>query len=278
MKKNVKEFFNVLVGSFFVALGLNMFLVPFQLSSGGIGTIGVILLYFFKIPLSITNLILNMVLFGFGFKFLKKDEIIKTVFGITILSIFLKLTTYISFVQEDIFLAVIMGGVFDGIGMGLILKANGSTGGIDFCALMVKKILPHISIANFIFIVNSILFIISGLIFKSYFVIFYSIIAMFVSSKVTDTVLNIGEHSKSIEIISNNAEKIEQIILNDFSRGVTEIYIRGAFYKEERKMLLCVVKPKEVAKIIRAVKSIDKNAFLIISDAYEVLGEGFKDL
>ncbi|MBO4733751.1 MAG: YitT family protein [Clostridia bacterium] len=276
----VKLFFRdcvfVVIGSAFIAVALNIFLVPYRLSSGGIGTLGVILLYLFKVPLSLTNLVLNVLLFGLGMKFLKKQAILKTILGILFLSFFLYITTFIPAYKEDIFLGMVIGGVLDGIGMGLVLRVDGSTGGIDFLALMVRKIIPHISVANFIFAINTLLFILSGIVFKNYAVVFYSIIAMFISSKVTDVVMSIGDQAKSIQIISEKYEEIEEIVLEQLQRGVTEIYSKGAYTKEEKKVLLCVVKPKEVPKIVRAVKTIDKNAFLIISNVHEVLGDGFK--
>ena len=273
-----RDCFLVIIGSAFVAVALNIFLVPYRLSSGGIGTLGVILLYLFKVPLSITNLALNIILFGLGIKFLKKPSIIKTILGILFLSFFLHITTYVPAYKEDIFLGMVIGGVLDGIGMGLVLRVDGSTGGIDFLALMVKKGIPHISIANFIFFINGVLFILSGIAFQNYGVVFYSIIAMFISSKVTDAVMNIGEEARSVQIISDHSEQIEDIILSEFKRGVTEIYSKGAYTKENKKMLLCVVKPTEVAKIVRVVKETDDKAFLIISYFHEVLGDGFKDL
>ena len=273
-----RDCFAIAIGSAFIAVALNIFLVPYRLSSGGIGTIGVILLYLFGIPLSLTNLVLNVFLFGLGIKFLNSQSIIKTILGILLLSLFLHLTTFVSSFKEDIFLGMVIGGVLDGIGMGLVLRVDGSTGGIDFLALMAKKIIPHISVPNFIFIVNALLFIVSGIVFKNYAVVFYSIIAMFISSKVTDAVMSIGDQAKSIQIISEHSDKIEKIILNQFQRGVTEIYSKGAYTKEDKKMLLCVVRPKEINKIVRVVKEIDKNAFLIISEVHEVLGDGFKNL
>lgn len=131
---------------------------------------------------------------------------------------------------------MVIGGVLDGIGMGLILSVDGSTGGIDFLALMVKKRYAHISLASFMFWVNGILFIVSGVAFKSYSVTFYSIIAMYISSKVTNYVINTGDVAKSVIIITEDAQKIEEIIFNDFGRRVTEIYSKGALTNESMKM------------------------------------------
>ena len=171
---------------------------------------------------------------------------------------------------------MVIGGVLDGIGMGLILSVDGSTGGIDFLALMVKKRYAHISLASFMFWVNGILFIVSGVAFKSYSVTFYSIIAMYISSKVTNYVINTGDAAKSVIIITEDAQKIEEIIFNDFGRRVTEIYSKGALTNESMKMLVCIAKPREMPKIINRSKEIDKKAFIFVYDVYEVFGKGFK--
>lgn len=278
MKRFLKDCGIIALGSAFIAFALNSFLVPYQLSSGGIGSVGVILFYFFKIPLSVTNLALNMILFALGIKFLEKQSILKSVVGIVFLTVFLQVSTYFPSFKEDILFACVIGGVLDGVGMGMVLKVNASTGGIDLCCLMVKKVFPHISTAGFIFAVNACLFILSGICFKSYMVVFYSVVAMYVSAKVTDAVLNIGEAAKSVQIISEHYEAIEKAILEDIERGVTVIHAEGAYTKEDRKMLFCVVRPKEAPRIVRLVKEIDDTAFVIISDAREVLGNGFKSV
>ena len=128
------------------------------------------------------------------------------------------------------------------------------------------------------FVLNLVLFIISGIVFDSLAVTFYSITAIFISSKVADTIINVGEEAKSVEIISDKSEEIKEKVLTDFSRGLTEIYTKGAYTQEKRKMLLCVVKPKEVATVVEIVKSVDDKAFMVIYDAHKVLGNGFKEL
>lgn len=274
--KKIKEYLILTLGAFFTALALNMFLVPFQLSSGGIGTIGVVLLYFFKIPLSATNLVFNIVLFGFGINLLKKNSVIKTIYGIIVLSACLQITSYLPQFKEDIFLAMVLGGFFDGLGMGLVLSVDGSTGGIDFAALMVKRKFSHISMADFMLFVNCAMYVISGIVFKSYLVTFYSMIAMFISAKVTDYVINVGDNAKAIMVVTENSSEIETMILNDFGRRATEIYSRGALTEESTKMLICVAKPRETPKIIKQTKQIDEKAFLFVYDVKEVFGKGFK--
>lgn len=275
-KRILKDYLSIAIGSFFVAAGLTMFLVPFQLSSGGIGTLGTILLYLFKIPLSVTNLILNAVLFILGYKFLGKGAVLKTVAGILFLSLFLELTSYFPIFKEDLFFCTVCGGILDGIGVGLVVKVGGSTGGSDFAGLIIKRFLPHIPVATTILIINCAIIALAAIVFESYEVAFYSMVALYISSKITDGIMTIGEEAKTIYIISEKYLEIEQIITEKFERSATEFCSKGAYSKEEKPTLLCVVRPKEAPKLVNEVKNIDKNAFVIISDAREVLGEGFK--
>ena len=138
----------VIVGSFILALGVNMFLAPNKISSGGISSIGTIFLHLFSIKMSITNLVLNGALFIFGFKLLGKGAVLKTVFGIGSLTLFLELTSYMGVYTEDTMIATIIGGVLVGIGVGLVVRRGASTGGSDFLALILKRFFPHISIAS----------------------------------------------------------------------------------------------------------------------------------
>ena len=276
MKRIVREYSLVIMGSFFVAAGLDLFLVPFNLSSGGVGTLGTIFLHLFKIPLSVTNLVCNAVLFVLGYHFLGKNSVLKTVVGIVFLSLFLEVTSFIPKFDEDIILCSVCGGILDGIGIGLIVKVEGSTGGSDFACLILKRFLPHIPMSILILLVNGIIIFIAGIVFESYLVAFYSTMAIYVSSKITDGILNIGDAAKSIQIISENPEEIKMVVLQKFQRGVTEFYSRGAYSGGEKLTLLCIVKPKEAVKLIKEVHAIDKNAFIVISDVKQVFGDGFK--
>lgn len=276
IKRIVKEYLFIFIGSFLLAAGMNMFLVPLQLSSGGIGSIGTVLLYVFGVPLSVTNLVFNAVLFVFGYKFLGKDAVIKTVAGIAFLSFSLEVTKYLPTFKEDMIFACVCGGILVGAGVGLVVRVGGSTGGSDFAGLMIKRFVPHISVATFILIIDCVIIVIAGIVFGSYAVTFYSALAMFISAKVTDFILNMGDAAKSLFIITEKADEVKLVILEKYERGITEIYSKGAYSGEDRMMLLCAVSPKEAPLVVKTVKAIDERAFVIISDAREILGEGFK--
>ncbi len=280
MKNKVKiiiiDYLFVIVGTFLLALGMNSFLVPVQLSSGGVGTIGTIFYHLFNIPLSVTTLVLNIVLFALGFRFLNKGALIKTAFGILLFSGFLELVRLLPAFNEDLLVCVICGGVLVGIGVGLVIRADGSTGGSDFLGLIIKRFMPHIPVGTVILVIDCIIIGVSGIVFRSYVVTFYSIIALYISARLTNFITVIGNEAKSIYIISNNIGRIKAVILEKFQRGATEIYSRGAYSGKEGQMLFCVVSPKEAPRLVKEIKAIDKNAFIIIFDAREVLGEGFK--
>lgn len=275
MKRYIFDVLIIAAGCLAIAVGLNSFLVPLRLSSGGIGTLGTVLWHLAKIPISVTNLALNAALFLLGYRLLGKGATVKTAAGIIFLSLFLYIAEFLPRFDGDIIICAVCGGVLIGIGVGLVVRRDGSTGGSDFAAIMLRRRAPHISVPGLILAIDLVIIILSGLVFKSFSVTFYSLLSLFISSRTADAVINIGVFAKTLLIVSNEPEKIEEVILTKLGRGVTEICAVGAFTGEPKKMLMCVVSPKESPQIIRAAHSVDKNAFIVITDAKEVLGEGF---
>ncbi|MBQ8235915.1 MAG: YitT family protein [Clostridia bacterium] len=276
-KPYILDFSLILVGCFVLALGINVFLAPNMISSGGISSVGTILLHLFGVDLWITNLVANLVLFLLGFRFLGKYAVLKTTAGILFLSAFLWLTDFFPKFSEDMILATVVGGVLVGLGVGLVVRRDGSTGGSDFAALMIKRFLPHVSIANLILIMDCAVIVLSGIVFKSVTITIYSVISMYISSKVTDWVVLRGDAAKSVQIISSKNEEIARMIMEKFERGVTGVHCKGMYSEKEGLMLLCLVSPKELPRLANAVRRIDPSSFMVIGDAREVLGEGFKE-
>lgn len=278
LKKNATDYFLLALGSFILALGLNIFLVPCKLSTGGVSGVGTVLYYIASIPLSVTNLFLNLILFIFGFRTLQKSSLIKTLAGIFLVSFFLEATKSWGAYSEDMLIASVFGGILVGIGVGLAVYAEASTGGSDFAALMLHKIIPHIPVATFILIIDSAIIFISGLIFDNYTIMFYSVISLYISSKVTDFILIRGDVAKSVYVISEKNAEIAKHIMEDMERGVTGIYSKGLYNGSDNMMLMCIVRPREVHSLISKIKETDKNAFTVISEVREVVGEGFKEI
>ncbi len=272
----LKDYFVIALGTLILALGMNIFLVPARISSGGVGTIGTVLLYFFGIPLSVTNLFFNVILFIIGYKYLDKSSVIKTVFGVIFLSAFLELTSRLPAYTEDSLISAVAGGVLVGVGIGLVIRKRASTGGSDFAALVIRRFAAHISTATIILIIDFIIILGAGIAFGSVTVTLYSAISMFITSKVADAIIVMGNAAKSVFIISHHSDVISQKILGTLGRGTTGIYSKGAYSGKDFLMLLCVVSPKELPGLIYAVRNADSKAFIVISDALEVLGEGFR--
>lgn len=277
IKSVIKDYFLIVLGTFILAVGLNLFLVPCRISSGGISSIGTVLLYKLNIPMSVTNIVFNALLFILGYKYVGKSSVVKTIVGIVGLSAFLEVTKFFPVFGDDLFIATVIGGVLVGIGVGLVVRVEASTGGSDFAALILKKFFPHISVANLILVIDSLIIVFAGIMFNDYMITFYSAIAMFIASKATDTIAAMGDAAKSVYIMSAKNSEISQMIIETFERGVTGVYSKGVYSGEDNMMLLCVVSPKQLPRLIHKVKEIDKDAFIIVNDVREVLGEGFKE-
>ena len=265
----------IVLGSFILALGVNLFLTPNKISSGGISSIGTILFHLFGVKMSVTNLALNAVLFLLGFKYLGREAVVKTVIGILALTASLEVTSYLPTYSEDMLLSTVVGGVLVGLGVGLVVRQNASTGGSDFAALVIRRFLPHVSLASIILVLDCAVIIASGIVFRSVTVTIYSVIAMYISSRVTDAVVVFGNKAKAVQIFSDHNEEIADYVMKEFERGATGIHCRGMYSGSEKLMLLCVLSPKELPLLVRTIKQIDPTAFIIINDAKEVLGEGF---
>ena len=272
------DYILILTGSLLLAISVEVFFLPLKISCGGISSVGTVLFYLFKIPLSVTNMVLNVILFAFAVKLLGKASLRKTIFGILMFTLWLEIVAYVPGYSADLFVATLFGGITLGVGIGLVVRAGGSTGGSDLAGLIINKNLPHISVPKIIFLVDAIIIVISGLVFKSFTIIVYSATALFVSAKIGDAVICIGNSAKQILIISDNTQKISSDILSHCQRGVTGLFCKGMYSGEKRIALMCIVSPREVPKIMDIIKNIDEESFVVITDVREVLGEGFKSV
>lgn len=278
LKNFFYDFMFLLFGCISLSISINVFLTPNKISAGGISTIGTVLLHIFGIKMSLTNLTFNAILFIFGYKSLGKYAIIQTSAGILLLSVCLEFTSHIQPYFENELIGVLSGGVLMGAGVGMIVKTGASTGGSDFAGLILKKLMPHISLAKLIMIIDCVIVILAGIVFKSYTVTVYSIIALYVSSIITDRIITLGDGAKMVMIFSKETRKISDYILTQYERGVTGVHSIGMYSNEERIMLLCVVTPKELPVYMNLIHEIDKHAFVVISNVHEVIGEGFKEI
>ena len=220
---------------------------------------------------------LPITVFAIAYFKVGKKFFIKTVFGTALLSIFLNGFAKIQPATEDRFLAFLYGSVIVGIGTAIILKANGSTGGTDLLANIIKTYKPHLKTGTLIVIFDTIIVVANTIFFKDIEVGLYSALAIYIMGKILDIFFEGINFTKMLLIISPKWEEISERINNELRRGTTALYGEGTYTKEKKKMLLCVMSRTEIIEARKIVEEIDPSAFIIITNAREVYGEGFKE-
>lgn len=276
IKKYIYELFLLTVGCIIMACGTSFFLLPNQLSSGGFAGLATITYYLLKIPLGTTMFALNIPLFILGYIRIGKNFLVKSLLGTTILAIFIDILDKLPALTQDRFLGCIYGGIAMGIGTAIVLKSNSSTGGTDLLSYIIRSYKTNYRTSSLIVGVDSIIIALNVIFFKNIEIGLYSAITIYLMGKMIDIIFEGINFTKIMFIISDKYEKIAEEIGNKIDRGSTGIYAKGMYTNEEKIMLLCVGSRNEIAKIKQIAVSIDKKAFIIISNARETWGKGFK--
>ena len=276
VKKLLKDFFLIIIGCMIMAIGTSLFLLPNQLSSGGFSGLATIIYYLFSFPLGTTMLILNIPLFVMAFIRVGKETTIKGIIGTAVLAFFIDLFDNIEPLTSDRVLACIYGGICIGIGTAIILKAHASTGGTDMLSYIIRSYRPHFRTGSLIVIVDIIIVLLNVIFFKKVEIGLYSAIAIYIMGKMIDIVFEGIYFTKNMFIVSNKYEEIAKEVGEKLDRGSTGIYAKGMYENEEKMMLWCVASRNEVARIKEIAKKIDPSAFIVISNAREAWGKGFR--
>lgn len=275
----------VLDGLFFVAgalidaVSVNVFTAPNHIAPGGITGIGTMLNYLFQTPIGMVNMIINIpiiiwAIVEIGYKLVAKSIAAIIVFSVAIDTLALVLPAY----DGNPFLAAIFGGVLEGIGLALVFMRGSTTGGTDMIARLLGKHFRHLSMGKLMLAVDLIVIAASALVYQKLESALYAIIAIFVSTRIIDTILygTDSGNGKLYFIISKKSDEIRRRILEDIDRGVTIIPIQGGYSGQDGEMLLCAVRRYEVAKINDIIHTADRDAFVIVGEAGEITGEGFR--
>lgn len=276
IKDFIKDISISFLGCIISAIGIACFLLPNKLSSGGFSGIATIIYYFFKLPMGTSVIMLNIPLFIISYFKLGKRFLLKTFLSTLFFSLCLNTFSLVDFKINDFFLASIYGGMLIGIGMALIFKAKASTGGSDLIAHIINEFNPRFKLGNLLNLLDYIIIGLNLVFFKNVEIGLYSVIAIFINGKMIDLVFEGINFSKVMYIISDKYDELMVAINKDLKLGATEFYGRGMHTKKDKIIIMCVTKRTEVMNIKEIVKKIDKDAFIIISDAREVYGLGFK--
>ena len=226
------------------------------------------------IPLGLTNAVLNVPVFLFSYWKLGKRFAGRSLFGTVMLSIWLSVVPPLHLIEEDYLLVALFGGVAAGIGYGLVIRTGATSGGTDMVAALIQTRLRHYSVVQIMQVIDAFI-VIAGLYVFGLRPALYAIVAIFVTTKVSDAFLEGFKHSKAAFVITAEYERVADLIIKELHRGVTALTGVGMYTKEERKVLYCVVSRKEIVRVKEIVHAVDPTAFVIVSDVREVLGEGF---
>jgi len=277
LRQEIVSYLGISVGAAVTAVGLCFFLVPNRIAAGGVSGLATVLLYLLNAPMGLTMLLMNVPLFILSLRVIGPMFGVKTLFGSVALSVAVDLIQTVAFpLTTDPVLAAIYGGAIGGLGLGLAFRFGGSTGGTDLAAHLLARFLP-VSVGQALLLVDGLVILCAGAVFGPELAL-YALLAVFVTMKAIDLIQEGQSYAKAVLIISDRDEEIAQAIMKKMDRGVTGVVSRGMYTGRQRDMLLVIVARSEVARVKDIVREIDRRAFVIIHEAHEVLGEGFRRL
>ncbi|MEK3763517.1 YitT family protein [Solibacillus sp. FSL K6-4121] len=274
VKDSIKEYLFVIIGAAVIAFGFNVFLFPNQVASGGVSGISTILHGMFGWNAGIVQYAFNIPLFIAGVLVLGKKFGIKSFIGTIALPFFVILTADWDAWTLNPLLGSIFGGIVVGLGIGLVFKGNASTGGTDLLAQIITKF-TGLTLGTSVLFIDGVIAVSAAIVFDLEKGL-YALIGLYVTTKTIDIVQLGFSQSKMVYIITRKETEVRDAIYKEVNRGITRLPAYGGYTGEERPVLMVVVYQTEFTKLKQVLKAIDPEAFVIVSDAYEVLGEGFK--
>lgn len=280
LRANQKEllgsYAQIVLGCIIGGMAYPLFLTPSGIAPGGLTGVGIIFHHLFGFPVGTVSLILNIPLFIFSYREMGPVFAFRSLVAMILFSLAIDLLP-LSPMTADPLLATLFGGILLGIGLGMIMRGGATTGGTDMMARLIHKKVSFLSVGVILFCLDLIVIVAAG-IFIGANEALYAIIDIYASSKVIDLVLIGLTADKACFIISEAWEKVSQRILNDMGRGATLLNGRGAWSKENRPVIMCVVSRNELGSLKKIVQEEDQKAFMFVTEAFEALGEGFSSL
>ncbi len=273
--REVARMAGVLAGTTILALSLVLFLIPNKIAPGGVSGLATVIFHLTNLSVGLIMLAINIPLFLIGIRRLGFHFGLRTIVATVFLSLLVDiLQRYLSPVTHDPLLAALYGGIIMGIGLGLAINNGGTTGGTDLAAVLLHKYLK-LSVGTTLLILDAIVIAVAGLFFNLELAM-YSALTLFISTKVLDLMQEGWHYARAVYIISDKSNKIAQEIMSKLDRGVTGFYGKGMFSGEDKNILYVICSRAEISSLKDLVSAIDPDAFMVIGEATEVLGEGFR--
>lgn len=274
--EHVSAYLQILLGSLIGAVAYPLFMVPNHIAPGGLTGLSTVLNYLFGLPVGLTSLVMNIPLFIVGYKAMGRVFVIRSLIATVLFSVLIDIIPLPAMTQNPL-LGAVFGGVLLGVGLGLILRGGATTGGTDMVARMIHNRFQHITVGAILFFIDCCVVTMAGFFIEPEYAL-YAFISLYASSKLIDVVMDGLKREKACYVISCEHERVKNEIMLNLDRGVTLLNAEGGYSGEKRPVLLCVLSAQEVGRFKAIVRAADARAFVFISDAHEVLGEGFRKL
>lgn len=276
-KAIITDFLYYIAGSSAYSVAVIMFLSANEISPGGLTGIATVLNHLFSLPIGTVVFILNIPVLTLGFLKFGKYFILKTALATLFVSVLLDIfEIFLPQTKIDLILASVFGGLLMGFGISLIMLRGGTTGGVDVIAKLINRRFPHISMGRIILTIDACVVALSALVYKNIQSALYSVVALYASTRIMDLLLYGADRGKIVYVISDKPQDIVSDIMTVVRRGVTVINVTGGFSGENKKMIMCTVRMNEVSSVVKNVRKHDDNAFIVIGEAGEIIGNGFK--
>lgn len=277
IKKGIADLLLFTLGCFIYSAAVTVFISPNEISPGGLTGIATLVNYLFSLPSGPVLLILNIPILILGFVKFGGVFIVKTAVVTVLASFSLTVTDYIlPAINIDKILAAIFGGILMGLGLSLVMLRGATTGGVDILAKLINKKFRHLTVGRLILMMDGAVIVIAAFVYRNVESALYSVISMYASSYIMDTVLYGADKGKLMYIVTRFPKEVCKDINTVLHRGVTVLKAKGGYTGEERSLLLCTVRRHEVSAVYDLLENHDRNAFIVVSDAGEIIGEGFK--
>ena len=276
---NIWDLLKILFGSILTSLAFRYFTFPNDIVSGGVGGIAQILNLLLGTPVGLMTILFNIPLFLLAWRRLGRRFVLLTGVCMLISSVSIDLLSSVARpLTTDPMLAAVFGGLARGFGYGVIYTTGATAGGIDIPARLLRRKYPHINFSTFIMAIDAVIVVAFSLIFRKAESCMYTLICMYITAKVNSLILYGPVNSRLCYIISDRSEDLRHAITGRLGRGATMLEGHGAWSGKEKQVILCVVKPAQIGSLRKLVREIDESAFLVVSDARSVYGQGFENI
>ncbi len=279
LRESFKRYFLIILGATMYAAGFRLFYYPNDIITGGLTGISMIINRVTDWPVGVMIIVMNVPLFALAWKHFGLRFMLGSLIGMGLSSIMMDVFGLLELsVTDNLLLACIYGGLSTGTGLGLIYLAGATTGGVDIVAKFVRRSRPYMNFGTIILAMDVLVIATFALVFDRFESAMYAVIGMFISARTIDTVLYGINTSKLCYIISEQFEVIKSAITEELGRGVTILHGEGAYTGNPKQIILCVIKRQQITDVRRIVRMTDPNAFMVITDAKDVFGDGFADI